>query len=121
MPLNLVQILNDAVSFGLHSTLFVLYSPSSHRGDVAPRKILAAGSRGRAGSRGVTLPLTLALRRPSVPSACKTGPVTFTWLLEEREGALTTSDKIRFLNQQPYKCRERGIINHGIVKVGKGL
>lgn len=46
--------------------------------------LLAAGRRGRAGSRGYNPPFDIDSLQAKCPlSACETGMIIFTWLLEE--------------------------------------
>lgn len=85
--LTLCIFLNDAISFGLHSILFVLYSTGLTQGGCCLERNRCCWLRG--GEDGlaleaITLALTLTHCRPSAPlSACKTGTIIFTWLLEE--------------------------------------
>lgn len=52
--------------------------------------LLAAGRRGRAGSRGYNPRFDIDSPQAECPlSACKMGMIIFTWLLEEVEGCIS--------------------------------
>lgn len=116
--LTLCIFLNDAISFGLHSVLFVYSTGLTQGGCCLERNRcdwLQGGEDGLA-LEAVTLTLTLTHRRPR-----KMGTITFTWLLEEVTGHINhlrekrisylVALQVWWLAEEHYKCSYYGADN----------